>query len=246
MKGLMFIFFVLACTGAFAQKRDTFFYVDGPKKKMIMCSAAIDSNRSYVTINGRAYTGVLDSLNTDNIIQFKVLKTTEAVAVLGKKGKNGAIQITMKAPHIPGKSVAGAPPGENDITDYILDGRRSNKMEIAHLGRRVLSSKYDKKTAADPSKNKVILIAVTRNYAIKQYQTKLSRLSTGYKTYLNKHHHDDKGLTFIINGEKYAVSTDDRIKKIYELISDDKVQDLNLKYIMGYGRAPSFIKIDTK
>ncbi|MBB6110678.1 hypothetical protein [Mucilaginibacter lappiensis] len=246
MKGLMIIFFLLTCTSAFAQKRDTFFYVDGPKKKMIMCSSVIDSNRSYVTVNGRAYTGLLDSLNTDNIIQFKVLKATEAVAILGKKGKNGAIQITMKVSHITGKSVAGASPGENDITDYILDGRRSNKMEISHLGHRILSSKSEKKSAADPSKNKVILIAVTRNYAIKQYQTKLSRLSTGYKTYLNKHHHDDKGLTFIINGEKYAVSTDDRIKKIYELISDDKIQDLNLKYVMGFGRTPSFVKIDTK
>jgi len=245
MKGLVVIIFLLAFTGAFAQKRDTF-YVDGPKKKMVMCSAVVDSNRSYITINGRAYTGILDSLNTDNIIQFKVLKAAEAVALLGEKGKNGAIQITMRAPRIPGKPTAGPSSGENDITDYVLDGRRSNKMEIAHLGRRILSSKYEKKIAADPSRNKLTLIAVTRNFAIKQYQKKLSRLSSGYKTYLNKHHQNDSGLTFIINGEKYAVSTDDRIKKIYELFSDDKVQDLNLKYVLGYGRTPSFVKIDTK
>jgi len=245
MKGLVVIIFLLAFTGAFAQKRDTF-YVDGPKKKMIMCSAAIDSNRSYVTVNNRVYNGILDSLNTDNIIQFKVLKTAEAVALFGKKGKNGAIQITMRAPRVSGKPTAGSSPGENDITDYILDGRRSNKMEIAHLGRRILSSKYEKKIAADPSKNKLILTAVTRNFAIKQYQKKLSRLSSGYKTYLNKHHQNDGGLTFIINGEKYPISTDDRIKKIYELFSDDKVLDLNLKYVLGYGRTPSFVKIDTK
>jgi hypothetical protein len=245
MKGLVFIFFLLACTGAFAQKRDTF-YVDGPKKKMVMCSAVIDSNRSYITINGRVYNGILDSLNTDNIIQFKVLKAAEAVALFGKKGRNGAIQITMRVPRIPGKPTAGLSPGENEITDYVLDGRRSNKMEIARLGRRILSSKYEKKIAADPSKNKLILTAVTRNFAIKQYQKKLSRLSSGYKTYLNKHHQNDSGLAFIINGEKYAVSTDDRIKKIYELFSDDKVLDLNLKYVLGYGRTPSFVKIDTK
>jgi len=245
MKGLMVIFFLLTCTGAFAQKRDTF-YVDGPKKKMIMRSAVIDSNRSYITVNNRVYTGRLDSLNTDNIIQFKVLKAAEAVALFGKKGKNGAIQITMRAPRIPGKSAVGSSPGENDITDYILDGRRSNKIEIARLGHRILSSKYEKKIAADPSRNKLTLIAVTRNFAIKQYQKKLSRLSSGYKTYLNKHHQNDSGLAFIINGEKYAVSTDDRVKKIYELFSDDKVQDLNLKYVMGYGRTPSFVKIDTK
>ena len=243
MKGLMIIFSLLVCTGVFAQKRDTF-YVDGPKKKMVMCSAVIDSNRSYITINGRAYTGILDSLNTDNIIQFKVLKATEAVTLFGKKGKNGAIQITMRTPRIAGRSAT--PVGEKEITDYVLDGRRSNKMEIAHLGRRILSSKYEKKTAADPSKDKLTLIAVTRNYAIKQYQKKLSRLSSGYKTYLNKHHQNDSGLAFIINGEKYATLTDDRIKKIYELFSDDKVQDLNLKYVMGFGRTPSFVKIDTK
>lgn len=245
MKGLVVIFFLLACTGAFAQKRDTF-YVDGPKKKMVMCSAVIDSNRSYITINGRVYNGILDSLNTDNIIQFKVLKAAEAVALFGKKGRNGAIQITMRAPRVSGKPAAGLSPGENEITDYVLDGRRSNKMEIARLGRRILSSKYEKKIAADPSRSKLTLITVTRNFAIKQYQKKLSRLSSGYKTYLNKHHQNDSGLTFIINGEKYAGLTDDRIKKIYESFSDDKVQDLNLKYVMGFGRTPSFVKIDTK
>ena len=248
MKGLMVIFFLLAFTGAFAQKRDTF-YVDGPKKKMVMCSAVIDSNRSYITINGRAYTGILDSLNTDNIIQFKVLKSAEAVVLFGKKGKNGAMQITMRAPRVSGKSTAGVSPGEKDITDYVLDGRRSNKMEIAHLGRRILSItflKYDKKSVAEELRGKTTMIAVTRNYAIKQYQKKLSRLSSGYKTYLNKHHQNDSGLAFIINGEKYAILTDDRIKKIYELFSDDKVLDLNLKYVMGYGHAPSFVKINTK
>jgi len=245
MKSLLYIIFILACTGAFAQKRDTF-YVDGPKKKMIMCSAAIDSNRSYITVNGRAYTGILDSLNTDNIIQFKVLKATEAVAVFGKKGKNGAMLITMKERHVTGRSAAESSPGGKDITEYLLDGRRSNKMEIAHLGNRILSSKYDKKPTIDPLKSKITLIAVTRNYAIKQYQKKLSRLSTGYKTYLNKHHQSDAGLTFIINGEKYPVLTDERIRKIYESLSDDKVQDLNLKYVTGYGRTPSFVKIDTK
>lgn len=252
MRTLFLISCLLISANVFGQalKRDTF-YTDASKKKLIMHSTPIDSNRSYVTINDKIYTGLLDSLNTDSITEFRVMKPADATILFGKKGKNGAILITMKAPKVPDNDIVEFPPPKKHVTDYILDGEPSNEKEINALDpHRILGItvlKNDKKSVVEELRGKTTLIAITRNFAIKQYQKKLSGLLPDYKTYLDNHHQDDSDLLFIIDKEKYAKLTDDRIKKLYELFAGDKIyQNFSLKYIVGYDQIPSAVELNTK
>jgi hypothetical protein len=249
MRVLFLIGCLLISVNVFAQtlKRDTF-YNDTEKKKFIMRSAAINSNRSYITVDDKVYTGLLDSLNTDSIEKFSVIKSVDAMNLFGKKAKNGAILIKMKE-HI-ATDLIELPPRKKDITDYILDGRISNEKEVTQVRQSILNItflKYDTKSVAEELKGKITLVAVTRNFAINSYQKKISDLSGGYRDYLKSHSNNDVKLLFVINKLEYPVSTDERIKKLYDLFSGNATfRSFNLHYVTMPDKVPSFVEINFK
>jgi hypothetical protein len=241
---IIFSFLGFAFT-ANAQKADS--SVNESIKKIYLYTGV--KGKPLIVIDGSIYYGNYKEFNTNDIVSFYFLKPPGSTNIYGKQAADGAILITSKKYREPDTANYSLMRSDNRI--YILDGELSNEKEMNTLDpNRILSLtvlKNDKKSISEERRGKTTLIAITRNFAVKQYQKKLSELSTEYKVYLNKHHQSDKGLLFIINGEKYATSTDDRIKKLYELVASDKIhQSFSLNYIVGYNHIPSAVEINAK
>jgi hypothetical protein len=86
---------VFLSVNALAQTNDTV-YVDA-KKKLILKDALNKSKRSFVMINNVPYNGSLNTIDSDSIVDVRVMKAADAKVLYGNKAANGAIMIKTKS-----------------------------------------------------------------------------------------------------------------------------------------------------
>nr|WP_183566299.1 hypothetical protein [Mucilaginibacter sp. SP1R1] len=202
--------------------------------------------RRLVVIDGIIYKKAYKQFDINDILDFALINPPGSVNIYRPQAADGAILITSKVRKEPDATSI-----KSDSVIYILNGDLSNKREISALDvNDVLSInilKYDEKSVSEESRDKHILIATSKSFAIKSYQKKISSFLKEYKAYLKVHDDNDNKLLFVINGNKYPTSTDDRIKKLYEIFADDiAFSSFYLYYVTGSGPIPSSVEIKTK
>jgi hypothetical protein len=79
--------------------------------------------------------------------------------------------------------------------------------------------KYRVKENSNPNiADRGAIIIITKEYAVGQYQKKLSSFSIDYKNYLETHQNNDSGLFYVLNGVPLEEKTDNTlISKLYEI-----------------------------
>lgn len=104
---------------------------------------------------------------------------------------------------------------------YIVDGKVSNAnikpSEV--LTTSILDSAEAIKLYGRNYKGGVTVI-ITRTYAIKQIQEKISALNKKYRDYLSKKH-DDSNLAYVLNNNILNLKRKSSLDELYELKPDD-------------------------
>lgn len=97
-----------------------------------------------------------------------------------------------------------------------------------------------------PQAKNGVIIVVTKKFAVKAYQQRLSALLDEYKKYLKEHHNDDR-LSFVINGVAYRSSSFERTGKLYNIFSDDAAYlNFELSFTTGLDDILTSVIIDSK
>jgi len=192
-------------------------------KKLVLHDAKNKNERPLIVVNGAEYEDKLSTIKADDICEVMVIKAADAVRLYGKKAANGAILIMAREPGPDSAGVVPLTPVLKDKGLLILDGEISDrkladidpgqifKLEFLVSPQEINSSIKDTTTHI-----------TTRAFAIKQYQQKLSALSSDYRSYLKKKEGDDRELLYVLNGE--MMEKKDRIafiKQLYELSAKD-------------------------
>jgi len=122
----------------------------------------------------------------------------------------------------------------NESKLYVLDGILTPKEAIKSeniLIRQVVSREdiYKMMSGVRPGLDSIIVI-VTRQAAIKQYQEKLSSFSEKYKNYLETWHNNDEDFTYSLNKNLWIGRSDEVIKILYNIPKEKIIRvDFNEK-----------------
>lgn len=205
--------------------------------------------RPLIVIDGIIYTGKGKQFNVDDIAMLEFLKPPGSTNIYGPQGNDGAILINSK--NLRAQDTANRISINPDSTIYVLNGELSSEKELNSLDVSDLLSievlKTDKTSVPEEQREKRTKIIITRSFAIKTYQKGISDLSADYRQFLKSYKNNDGKLPFLINGIKYPISTDKRIKKLYELfLNKSTLQDFELHYVFASGNLPSFVEINFK
>ena len=203
MRKLIVIFFLLISVSAFAQTKDT--VATRHVLKINLSDTSMRLNKLYIILNGNEYKGTIESINADSIIRVEVVKPTDAQKIYGAKAVNGAIMITMKETPFVIHCLATINLDHSKDPIYVVDDvitkfdlNTTNAESILKV--EVLKDAKATAIYGSSGANGVIIIT-TKQFAIRQYQKKLSAISEAYKKYLAAHKNDDSGLSYVIDGE---------------------------------------------
>lgn len=268
MRRIFTAIFLLASLNALGQYRDSM-YVSGGK--LIFRDATTAAGKAYIEVDGSVFTGKLSSIKPDDIEEFSVIKISDAQQIYGAKGQNGAYLIKTKAGQKVANSMlppASVPldtaknrkynhalnysePDNSDSSTYVVDGEPLTRREAEKINPENILSidilKTSKESVSEEQKGKNTMVVITKPFAVSCYQKRISNLSNDYRQYLKSHHNSDGKLLFLINGVQYPTSTDERIKKLYELFLDSATfQSFSLYYVTGAGKIPSSVEINFK
>ncbi|SEP05914.1 hypothetical protein SAMN05192574_12060 [Mucilaginibacter gossypiicola] len=203
--------------------------------------------KPLIVIDGIIYNEDSKPFDTNDIAAIEVLNPPGSENIYGKRAKDGAILINTKnLQTVPADTYASI---KLDSITYILNGKPSTEKELKTLDPNSVLTINILKNAQDSlsngSQRVKTLMVITKSYAIKSYQDKLSSLSKQYEQYLKAYHNDDK-LLFIINGVKYQFSSRERIEKLYNIFFNDGVSNkFELTYVSGIDSIPSSLNINT-
>jgi hypothetical protein len=104
-------------------------------------------------------------------------------------------------------------------TIYVIDGELSGKKKLEIDPKTILSInvlKYSPNIDKHMSSDDITVLIITKKYAIKSYQDKLSAFSVEYKQYLESHKNDDSDLLYVLNKGVNGNSTE-LLKELYEV-----------------------------
>jgi hypothetical protein len=192
--------------------------------------------KPIIVIDGSIYSESNRPFDVNDILRYTFLKPPGSTNIYGQQAADGAILITSK--NLLKSDTTKYSSIKSDSVIYVLDGELSNKRAISVLNPHSILSidilKKDKNSIFDGLSRNDVFVIITKAYATKCYQEKISSLLKEYKEYLKNHHQDDERLSFVINGKKYVTSSDDRIKRLYDLFADNKTyQNFSLKIYYG-------------
>jgi hypothetical protein len=267
MRGLLMLICFFISIAAIAQQRDSMYVSKG---KLIIRDATTENGKAYIEVDGKIFTGKLSGIKSDDINDFSVLKISDAMALYGTKGMNGAYLITTKAGRIAAMQPSTNKPLDNinsnngaftgnqtmvsDSAMYLIDGKLSTKKEVNNLHPEdILSIDVLKKdTVADPSLNQIkgdIIAVLTKISAIKSYQNKFGQFSKDYKDFLKGNNNNDNMIVYLNKetGDIYSSTNKDGIKALYRLSADSiKKVDFNKGHEVMSGNYPPTVIITTE
>jgi TonB-dependent SusC/RagA subfamily outer membrane receptor len=198
MRKLIVVFFLLISVSAFAQTKDT--VATRHILKINLSDTSMHLEKLYIILNGNEYKGTIDSINADKITSVTTMNPAQAQKIYGVKAANGALILTT---WIGIRDPARLPLYRDPI--YVVDDvitkfdlNTTNAESILKV--EVLKDAKATAVYGSSGANGVIIIT-TKQFAIRQYQKKLSAISEAYKKYLAAHKNDDSGLSYVIDGE---------------------------------------------
>jgi len=175
-----------------------------------------------IVLNDKIYDGNLADLKM-KIRHIEIYKGPGACAIYGVKAANGLIIMgtEQKLPMYFSKPSTDTSFDGNVV--YVIDGKLAGRSHIdekeilirSTLNGRVVNSIYGRKLDS-------IVIIITREYAVEQYQKKLSAFSEDYKKEIAfdmKYNHNDDGIFYMIleKGQPGLTHSDDLIRALYNL-----------------------------
>jgi hypothetical protein len=265
MRALLVIIGLFTSISATAQQRDSIYISGG---KLVMQDASTPAGKAYIEVDGKIFTGKLSSIKPADIKEFSIIKPVDAKKAFGASGANGAYFIKTNvgqmadlrppadAPSDTGKvynhSFAQVPPNGKDSVMYMIDGELATDMKLRTLdpGDVISIDVLKNGKNQDPSLNNVrgnAVVVITKPFAIKQYQQKISLFSKEYKQYLSFHHNDDSKLVYVVNGVRYQHPSNARVGKLYKMFAINVISmQLTVKYKPASGPIPSSIEIEAK
>lgn len=109
----------------------------------------------------------------------------------------------------------------NDKVVYVVDGIPVNKVKVNNediLTKDVLKGPAIEALHSEKQIDSVIVI-VTKNSAVTQYQKKLGAFSKKYKNYLQSHRNIDEDFLYVVDGIPVQGERSDIIKTLYKIPS---------------------------
>ena len=202
MRKLIVVFFLLRSFSALAQIKDSVNKVASTKSICICAPPDTTQKPPLYIIDGEIVKANGSSIQPEYISTISILKGDSVTAKYGKDAINGVVIITTKKTFaircLPSLTSSQEP---LYVVDEIIYKGDKNKLDFENI-LKVDVLKDPKATAIYGSlgANGVIII-ITKQFAIHQYQKKFSSFSDAYKKYLAAHNNDDSRVTYVLDGE---------------------------------------------
>ena len=225
-----FIALLFLSFSAVAQSVDTV-RTDTSKRVIVLDSEVMDKHEEpLIIIDGTVYKGKISQIDPNNIAEINVVRDTAFIKMYGKQGANGIIFITTKGHRniYNQKNSIGGISNLPDSAIYVIDGVLSDKKLGGVNPLDILSIDIIKKDKASEyfeggARNGVVLV-ITKAFAIKSYQKKLSAFSKKYKNYIETHQNSDDNLVYILNGTPLEKKNNDEIARTLYKISIENIK----------------------
>nr|WP_067059867.1 hypothetical protein [Mucilaginibacter sp. L294] len=179
-----------------------FFSIDSVTKKLVLKDPPEERDRPFVLVNDNVYTGRLQDLKPQNILDISVVKSKGAKMMYGQKAAAGALIIKTKQalpadlpnpllplPKQPTNQkgfVLNEEPAFGKVSD--IDPKTILKIDT------LIQPKFVGATQNDTTVN-----VTTKKYGTKLYQWKFGTLSKAYKTYIRSRRGNDNGVNYVLS-----------------------------------------------
>lgn len=183
-----------------------FLTVDSATKKMVLKDPSDEKDRPFVLLNDNVYTGLLEDIKPESILDISLVNKKGARIMYGQKAAAGALLIKTKQPlpadlpnaPVPNTSLplAKLPVKQKafilneEVTDKLLvDIDPTTILKIDSL----IQPKF-----VGSKENDTMLNVTTKYYGTKWYQWKFGTFSKAYKTYIRSRRGKDAKVVYIL------------------------------------------------
>jgi hypothetical protein len=202
-----------------------FFSVDSVTKKLVLKDPPEEKDRPFVLVNDNVYTGRLQDLKPQSILDISVVKSKGAKMMYGQKAAAGALIIKTKQAlpaDLPG-TLLPLPKQQPNQKAFILNEEATyGKVSDIDPATILKIDTLIQPKFAGSKDNDTTVNVTTKVYGKKLYQWKFGTLSKAYKAYIRSHRGKDAGVNYILSdGTILTGGKEEDLIKLLEVYNSD-------------------------